>query len=126
MRVLAIGLAIAVIVFVVSAGHVLFLPLLWPDLDETTLSNRTYEEERAAIEVWALVQSRPEPTSTTSRTRRLAAPSITSRTSSSVVNASGATAAMNAGVDDVRLLDGGYDWWVRAGYPVETGPARRA
>jgi 3-mercaptopyruvate sulfurtransferase SseA len=25
-----------------------------------------------------------------------------------------------AGVDDVRLLDGGYDWWVRAGYPVET------
>jgi len=29
MRVLAIGLAIAVIVFVVSAGHVLFLPLLF-------------------------------------------------------------------------------------------------
>jgi hypothetical protein len=28
MRVLAIGLAIAVIVFVVSAGHVPFLPLL--------------------------------------------------------------------------------------------------
>jgi 3-mercaptopyruvate sulfurtransferase SseA len=25
-----------------------------------------------------------------------------------------------AGVDDVRLLDGGYDWWVGAGYPVET------
>jgi molybdopterin synthase sulfurtransferase len=25
-----------------------------------------------------------------------------------------------AGVTDVRLLDGGYDWWVRAGYPVET------
>jgi thiosulfate/3-mercaptopyruvate sulfurtransferase len=25
-----------------------------------------------------------------------------------------------AGVGDVRLLDGGYDWWVRAGYPVET------
>ena len=25
-----------------------------------------------------------------------------------------------AGVDDVRLLDGGYDAWVRAGYPVET------
>jgi 3-mercaptopyruvate sulfurtransferase SseA len=24
-----------------------------------------------------------------------------------------------AGVDDVRLLDGGYDWWVRAGNPVE-------
>ena len=29
MRVLAIGLAIAVIVFVVTAGHVLFLPLLF-------------------------------------------------------------------------------------------------
>jgi 3-mercaptopyruvate sulfurtransferase SseA len=27
-----------------------------------------------------------------------------------------------AGVDDVRLLDGGYDWWVGAGYPVETTP----
>jgi 3-mercaptopyruvate sulfurtransferase SseA len=25
-----------------------------------------------------------------------------------------------AGINDVRLLDGGYDWWVRAGYPVET------
>jgi hypothetical protein len=29
MRVLAVGLAIAVIVFVVSAGHVLLLPLLF-------------------------------------------------------------------------------------------------
>src|SRR5438034_6492849 len=27
-----------------------------------------------------------------------------------------------AGVADVRLLDGGYDWWVRAGYPLETTP----
>jgi 3-mercaptopyruvate sulfurtransferase SseA len=25
-----------------------------------------------------------------------------------------------AGVDDVRLLDGGYDWWVRGGNPLET------
>ncbi len=25
-----------------------------------------------------------------------------------------------AGVDDVRLLDGGYDWWVRGGHPLET------
>ncbi|MEX0699153.1 MAG: rhodanese-like domain-containing protein [Acidimicrobiia bacterium] len=25
-----------------------------------------------------------------------------------------------AGVDDVRLLDGGYDWWVTAGYDLET------
>jgi thiosulfate/3-mercaptopyruvate sulfurtransferase len=27
-----------------------------------------------------------------------------------------------AGVDDVRLLDGGYDWWVRGGHPLETTP----
>ena len=27
-----------------------------------------------------------------------------------------------AGVDDVRLLDGGSDWWVREGNPVETTP----
>jgi thiosulfate/3-mercaptopyruvate sulfurtransferase len=27
-----------------------------------------------------------------------------------------------AGVDDVRLLDGGYDAWVTAGHPVETEP----
>jgi thiosulfate/3-mercaptopyruvate sulfurtransferase len=26
------------------------------------------------------------------------------------------------GVDDIRLLDGGYDWWVRAGNPLETVP----
>jgi 3-mercaptopyruvate sulfurtransferase SseA len=25
-----------------------------------------------------------------------------------------------AGVDDVRLLDGGYDWWVQRGNPLET------
>jgi molybdopterin synthase sulfurtransferase len=25
-----------------------------------------------------------------------------------------------AGVDDVRLLDGGYDWWVQGGNPTET------
>jgi molybdopterin synthase sulfurtransferase len=25
-----------------------------------------------------------------------------------------------AGVEDVRLLDGGYDWWVSAGHPLET------
>lgn len=25
-----------------------------------------------------------------------------------------------AGVEDVRLLDGGYDWWVQAGYGLET------
>jgi 3-mercaptopyruvate sulfurtransferase SseA len=27
-----------------------------------------------------------------------------------------------AGVEDVRLLDGGYDWWVRDGNPVESIP----
>jgi thiosulfate/3-mercaptopyruvate sulfurtransferase len=27
-----------------------------------------------------------------------------------------------AGVDDVRILDGGYDWWVRAGNPIESVP----
>jgi thiosulfate/3-mercaptopyruvate sulfurtransferase len=27
-----------------------------------------------------------------------------------------------AGVDDVRLLDGGYDWWVRTGHALETVP----
>ena len=27
-----------------------------------------------------------------------------------------------AGIDDLRLLDGGYDWWVRAGHPLETIP----
>jgi 3-mercaptopyruvate sulfurtransferase SseA len=25
-----------------------------------------------------------------------------------------------AGIDDVRLLDGGYDWWVQGGNPLET------
>ena len=29
-----------------------------------------------------------------------------------------------AGVDDVRLLDGGYDWWVRAGNPRRDRAAR--
>ena len=27
-----------------------------------------------------------------------------------------------AGVDDVRLLDGGYDWWVRTGNPLQVEP----
>ncbi len=27
-----------------------------------------------------------------------------------------------AGVTDVRLLDGGYDWWVNGGHPLETVP----
>jgi hypothetical protein len=40
MRVLAIGLAIAVIVFVVSGGHVLFLPLLFLPLGVFSLGHR--------------------------------------------------------------------------------------
>lgn len=31
-----------------------------------------------------------------------------------------ASILMYAGVSDVRLLDGGYDWWVTAGYELET------
>jgi hypothetical protein len=44
MRMLAIGLAIAVIVFVVSAGHVLFLPLLFLPL--FSLGHRRRETNR--------------------------------------------------------------------------------
>ena len=40
MRMLAIGLAIAVIVFVVSGGHVLFLPLLFVPLGLFSLGHR--------------------------------------------------------------------------------------
>jgi hypothetical protein len=40
MRVLAIGLAIAVIVFVVSGGQVLFLPLLFLPLGLFSLGHR--------------------------------------------------------------------------------------
>jgi thiosulfate/3-mercaptopyruvate sulfurtransferase len=32
-----------------------------------------------------------------------------------------ASALMYAGVEDLRILDGGYDAWVNAGYTVETG-----
>ena len=46
MRVLAIGLAIAVIVFVVSAGHVLFLPLLLLPLGLFSLGHRRRETNR--------------------------------------------------------------------------------
>jgi len=40
MRALAIGLAIAVIVFVVSGGHILFLPLLFLPLGLFSLDHR--------------------------------------------------------------------------------------
>ena len=40
MRVLAIGLALAVIVFVLTAGHVLFLPLLFVPLGLFSFGHR--------------------------------------------------------------------------------------
>jgi hypothetical protein len=40
MRVLAVGLAIAVIVFVLTAGHVVFLPLLFLPLGLFSLGHR--------------------------------------------------------------------------------------
>jgi hypothetical protein len=44
MRVLAIGLAIAVIVFVVSRGHVLFLPMLFVPLGLFSLGHRRRQQ----------------------------------------------------------------------------------
>lgn len=40
MRLLAIGLAVAVIVFVLTAGHVIFLPLLFLPLGLFSLGHR--------------------------------------------------------------------------------------
>jgi hypothetical protein len=47
MRVLGIGLAIAVIVFVVSGGHVLFLPLLFIPLGLFTLGHGRRQQPRS-------------------------------------------------------------------------------
>jgi hypothetical protein len=44
MRVLAIGLAIAVIVFVASGGHVFFLPLLFLPLGLFSLGHRRRQQ----------------------------------------------------------------------------------
>ena len=44
MRVLAIGLAIAVIMFVVSGGHVLFVPLLFIPLGLFSLGHRPRQQ----------------------------------------------------------------------------------
>jgi hypothetical protein len=44
MRVLAIGLAVAVILFVVSGGRVLFLPLLFLPLGLFSLGHRRRQE----------------------------------------------------------------------------------
>ena len=46
MRLLAIGLAIAVLVFVVTGGHVLFLPLLFVPLGLFGLGHRRRQDER--------------------------------------------------------------------------------
>jgi len=46
MRVLAIGLAIAVIVFVATAGHVLFLPLLFLPIGLFSFGHRRREKNR--------------------------------------------------------------------------------
>jgi hypothetical protein len=46
MRTLAIGLAIAVVVFVISGGHVLFLPLLFLPLGLFTFGHRRRTRSR--------------------------------------------------------------------------------
>src|ERR1044071_4498625 len=48
MRVLAIGLAIAVIVFVVRGGHVLFLPLLFLPLGLFSFGHRRHAAARCS------------------------------------------------------------------------------
>jgi hypothetical protein len=50
MRALAIGLAIAVVVFVVSSGHVLFLPLLFLPFGLFSLGHRRRREPRTSSE----------------------------------------------------------------------------
>jgi hypothetical protein len=45
-RAIAIGLAIAVVVFVVTAGHVLFLPLLFVPLGLFGLGHRRRDRDR--------------------------------------------------------------------------------
>ena len=81
----------------------------------------------------ALARGRSTPRSArwaSPRTRRSSSTAATPRarrTRSGPVGAPGQIAATRAlmiltyaGVEDVRLLDGGYDWWVRDGNPVET------
>jgi hypothetical protein len=46
MRLLAVGLAIALIVFAVSGGHVLFLPLLFLPLGLLSLGHRRRRQPR--------------------------------------------------------------------------------
>jgi hypothetical protein len=49
MRLLAIGLAIAVIVFVLTAGHVLFLPLLFVPLGLFSLGHRRQSRQPSLL-----------------------------------------------------------------------------
>ena len=49
MRLLAIGLAIAVIVFALTAGHVVFLPLLFLPFGLFSLSRRRRRESTIAL-----------------------------------------------------------------------------
>jgi 3-mercaptopyruvate sulfurtransferase SseA len=46
------------------------------------------------------------------------------RNAGQIAAARAAVILMYAGVEDVRLLDGGFDAWVAAGYEIETGPQR--
>jgi 3-mercaptopyruvate sulfurtransferase SseA len=46
------------------------------------------------------------------------------RNAGQIAAARAAAILMYAGVEDVRLLDGGFDAWVAAGYEIETGPQR--
>jgi hypothetical protein len=48
-RILAIGLGIAVIVFALTAGHVLFLPLLFLPLGLFSLGHRRRREPRLLV-----------------------------------------------------------------------------
>jgi hypothetical protein len=49
MRLLAIGLAIALIVFALTAGHVIFLPLLFVPFGLFSFGQRRRRESRPAL-----------------------------------------------------------------------------
>ena len=51
MRLLAIGLAIAVIVFVITAGHVIFLPLLFLPFGLFSFGHRRRRASRSVSEL---------------------------------------------------------------------------
>jgi hypothetical protein len=49
MRFLAIGLAVALVVFVLTGGHVLFLPLLFLPLGLFSFGHRRSRRDRGAL-----------------------------------------------------------------------------